>query len=170
MPRKKRAAPAGPKGKGKGQAGKVRKPRLFRRREPAVSPTAPPVEARALGRYVPLSPQKARLVIDLIRGRNAGEALKLLRFTKKRAARPIEKVLRSAIANAEQKAETVDVDQLYVKRAVVNEGPRLRRVRPAPYGRAHLYKRRLSHIEIAVAEPRRAAAATLAETPAQARA
>ena len=163
MPRKKKAAPAGRTGKGK--AGKVRKPRLFRRREPAVSPTAPPVEARALARYVPLSPQKARLVIDLIRGRNAGQALNVLRFTKKRAARPIEKVLRSAIANAEQKAQTVDVDRLVVKRAVVNEGPRLRRVRAAPHGRAHLYKRRSSHIEIAVAELRRTTAVEPAETP-----
>ncbi|MFQ5925881.1 MAG: 50S ribosomal protein L22 [Terriglobia bacterium] len=115
---------------------------------------APPVEARAVARYVRLSPQKARLVIDLIRGREAGEALEILRFTKKRAAKNIEKVVRSAIANAENKAETVDVDRLYIKEAYVNEGPRWKRVRPAPFGRAYLYQRRTSHIVVSVAERR----------------
>ena len=99
-----------------------------------------------------MSPQKARLVIDLIRGRDVGPALTTLKFTRKRAAKPIEKVLRSAIANAEQKDENVDVDRLYVKYAVVNEGFRYKRIRPAPMGRAFVYKHRTSHIEIAVAE------------------
>ncbi|MDA2913964.1 50S ribosomal protein L22 [Acidobacteriia bacterium AH_259_A11_L15] len=126
--------------------------RLLRRRAPEPLPTAPAVEARAVARYLRLSPQKARLVIDLIRGLDAGAALSRLQFTRKRAAAPIAKVLRSAIANAEQKSETVDVDHLYVKRAVVNDGPRMKRVRPAPYGRAYVYQRRMSHIEIAVAE------------------
>ncbi|MFQ5723519.1 MAG: 50S ribosomal protein L22 [Terriglobia bacterium] len=126
--------------------------RLLRRRAPEPLPTAPAVEARAVARYLRMSPQKARLVIDLIRGLDAGVALSRLQFTRKRAAAPIAKVLRSAIANAEQKSETVDVDHLYVKRAVVNDGPRMKRVRPAPYGRAFVYQRRMSHIEIAVAE------------------
>lgn len=141
------------------------KRRLFRRppREPAEEPA---VEARALARYVRLSPQKARLVMDMIRGRDAGEALTVLRFTKKRAAKHIEKVLRSAIANAEQKSETVDVDRLYVKQAVVNEGPRWKRMRPAPYGRAYIYQRRTSHIEIAVAERSAAALPPAAAQPA----
>ncbi|MFQ5664232.1 MAG: 50S ribosomal protein L22 [Terriglobia bacterium] len=160
MPKKKKPAAGRKKAAGRG---KPRRPRLFRR--PAPTPVgAAPVEARALARYVRVSPQKARLVIDLIRGRNAGEALSLLRFTKKRAAKPIEKVLRSAIANAEQKSETVDVDRLYVKQAVVNEGPRWKRVRPAPYGRAYLYQRRTSHIEVAVAERVRGAAAPAGAT------
>lgn len=136
----------------------AKKPRRFRlprrkKREEAVL-AAPPVEARAVARYVRLSPQKARLVIDLIRGREAGEALEILRFTKKRAAKNIEKVVRSAIANAENKAETVDVDRLYIKEAYVNEGPRWKRVRPAPFGRAYLYQRRTSHIVVSVAERR----------------
>lgn len=129
-----------------------RVPKLLRRRKPVEPIGAPAVEARALAKHIRLSPQKARLVIDLIRGKDAGEALTVLRFTKKRAAKPIEKVLRSAIANAEQKSETLDVDRLYVKYAVVNEGSRLKRIRPAPYGRAYVYQHRTSHIEIAVAE------------------
>jgi len=110
------------------------------------------MEASATAKYIRLSPQKARLVVDMIRGKNAGEALSILRFTKKRATREIEKVLRSAIANAEQKAENVDVDRLVVWRAYVNEGPRLKRIRPAPMGRAYRYQRRMSHITLVVKE------------------
>jgi len=147
------AAPAAAKPRGRGVAA-----RLLRRKRPEPESGAA-VEARALARFVRLSPQKARLVVDLIRGRMVGEALDLLRFTSKRPARDIEKVLRSAIANVEQKSETVDIDRLYVKYAVVNEGPRGKRVRPAPFGRAHTYQRRTSHIEIAVAERRPSQAA-----------
>ncbi len=110
------------------------------------------MEARATAKYIRLSPQKARLVIDLIRGKNAGEAMSILRFTKKRATREIEKVLRSAISNAEQKSETVDVDRLVVSKAYVNEGPRMKRIRPAPMGRAFRYQRRMSHITVVVEE------------------
>src|SRR2546425_12786600 len=90
------------------------------------------MEARATAKYIRVSPQKARLVIDLIRGKNAGEAMNILHFTKKRVTREIEKVLRSAISNAEQKSEKVDVDRLFVSRAYVNDAPRQKRVRPAP--------------------------------------
>jgi large subunit ribosomal protein L22 len=110
------------------------------------------MEARATAKYIRVSPQKARLVIDLIRGKNAGEAINILRFTKKRVAQQIEKVLRSAIANAEQKSENVDVDRLVVLRAHVNEGPRAKRIRPAPMGRAYHYQRRMSHITVVVEE------------------
>ncbi len=110
------------------------------------------MEARATAKYIRMSPQKARLVIDLIRGKNAGEAMSILRFTKKRATREIEKVLRSAISNAEQKSETVDVDRLVVSKAYVNEGPRMKRIRPAPMGRAFRYQRRMSHITVVVEE------------------
>jgi large subunit ribosomal protein L22 len=99
-----------------------------------------------------MSPQKARLVVDLIRGKNAGEAVNILRFTKKRASHEIAKVLRSAIANAEQKSENVDVDRLVVSRAYINDGPRTKRIRPAPQGRAYRYQRRMSHITLVVAE------------------
>ncbi|MGH9863021.1 MAG: 50S ribosomal protein L22 [Candidatus Acidiferrales bacterium] len=155
MPRKKPTSTgkkAAGGGKGRDAAQPPRTSRLLRRRKPEAPVSAAPVEARALARFVRISPQKARLVMDLIRGQAAGAALGVLRFTKRRAAGPIEKVLRSAIANAEQKSETVDVDRLYVKYAVVNEGPRWKRVRPAPFGRAFTYQRRTSHIEIAVAE------------------
>ena len=110
------------------------------------------MEARAKARYIRTSPQKARLVVDLIRGKYAGEALNILRFTKKRAAHEVEKVLRSAIANAENRSEGVDVDKLYVKQAWVEEGPRMKRIRPAPMGRAYRYQRRLAHILIRVEE------------------
>jgi len=126
----------------------------------ALTPQA--IEARAMARFIRVSPQKARLVIDLIRGQRAGQALQTLRFTKKRAARDIEKVLRSAIANAERKAddagESLDVDELFVSRCYVNEGPRWKRIRPAPMGRAFRYQRRTSHIVVEVAEHHRAAA------------
>jgi large subunit ribosomal protein L22 len=110
------------------------------------------MEARATAKYIRVSPQKARLVVDLIRGKNAGEAISILQFTKKRVAREIEKVLRSAIANAEQKSENVDVDRLVVARAYVNDGPRAKRVRPAPMGRAYRYQRRMSHLTVVVEE------------------
>ncbi len=148
MPKKKKTEAKKPAGKKE-----VRRPRLLRRKkEEAVA--AAPVEARAIARYVRLSPQKARLVVDLIRGKDVGSALHTLRFTRKRAAHEIEKVLRSAIANAEQKSETVDVDRLFVQRAVINEGPRLKRILPAPYGRAYTIQRRMCHIEINVGEKR----------------
>ena len=108
--------------------------------------------AKAEARYIRVSAQKARLVVDLIRGQKAGQALTTLRTTNKGIAPTVEKVLQSAIANAQHKSEDVDVDMLYVSEAYVHEGPRMKRVRPAPMGRAYRYQRRLSHIVIKVAE------------------
>src|SRR5512142_3005836 len=108
--------------------------------------------SKAEARYIRISPQKARLVVDLIRGQKAGQALTTLRTTNKRIAPTVEKVLQSAIANATHKSEDVDVDMLYVAEAYVNEGPRMKRVRPAPMGRAYRYQRRLAHIVIKVTE------------------
>jgi len=110
------------------------------------------MESRAEARYVRVSPQKARLVVNLIRGRKEGDALSILRATNKRIAPAVVKVLRSAIANAEGKSSDVDVDKLFVSEAYVNEGPRTKRVRPAPMGRAYRYQRRMSHIVIGLAE------------------
>jgi large subunit ribosomal protein L22 len=110
------------------------------------------MEAKAEARYIRTSPQKARLVIDLIRGRRAGEAINILRATNKRMAPAIEKVLRSAIANAENRNNDVDVDALFVTAAYVNEGPRMKRVRPAPMGRAFRIQRRLAHIVVKVGD------------------
>ena len=110
------------------------------------------MEARATAKYIRMSPQKARLVVDLIRGKNAGEAINILKFTKKRASHEIEKVLRSAISNAEQKSEHLDVDRLVVSQAYVGDGPRAKRIRPAPMGRAYRYQRRMSHITVVVEE------------------
>src|SRR5215467_2111073 len=110
------------------------------------------MEAKAEARYIRISPQKARLVVDLIRGQKAGAALSTLRATNKRIAPTVEKVLQSAIANAQDRFEDVDVDQLIVSEAYVNEGPRMKRIRPAPMGRAYRYQRRMAHIVIKVAE------------------
>ncbi len=119
------------------------------------------IEGVAKARYIRVSPQKARLVVDLIRGQRAGDALQTLRFTKKRVAKEVEKTLRSAIANAERKAddagESLDVDALYVTTCCVNEGPRWKRMRPAPMGRGFGYQKRTSHIIVHVAEHHRAA-------------
>jgi large subunit ribosomal protein L22 len=114
------------------------------------------MKARAVAKYIKGSPQKARLVIDLIRGRKVNEALAVLAVSNKRAAKPIETTLRSAIANAEQKAEqiniAIDVDELVVSTATVDLGPTKfrRRVRPAPMGRAYRERRWQSHITIEV--------------------
>ena len=108
--------------------------------------------ARAEARYIRVSPQKARLVVDLIRGQNAGAALLTLRSVNKRIAPSVEKVLQSAIANAKGLAEGVDVDNLMVSEAYVNEGPRTKRIRSAPMGRAYRYQRRTAHIVVEVAE------------------
>jgi len=110
------------------------------------------MEARAEARYVRTSPQKARLVVDLIRGRSANEARIILRQTNKRMAPMVLKVLDSAIANAENRSSDVDVDELMVSDAYVNEGPRLKRIRPAPMGRAYRYQRRMAHIVVAVSD------------------
>ncbi len=110
------------------------------------------MEARAEAKYIRCSAQKARLVVDLIRGRRAGEAINILQVTNKRVAHEVAKVLRSAIANAEDRSEDLDVDALYVSRAYVNEGPRMKRIRPAPMGRAYRYQRRMCHIILHVAE------------------
>lgn len=110
------------------------------------------MQARAEARFIHISPQKARLVVDLIRGVKAGDAISILRSTNKRIAPTVEKVLRSAIANAENKTDSVDVDKLFVSEAYVNDGPRMKRIRPAPMGRAYRYQRRISHIVVAVSE------------------
>jgi large subunit ribosomal protein L22 len=110
------------------------------------------MEARAEARYIRISPQKARLVVDLIRGEQAGKAINILRTTNKKIAPTVEKVLRSAIANAENRSDDVDVDKLYVSEAYVNDGPRSKRIRPAPMGRAYRYQRRIAHIAITVSQ------------------
>ena len=110
------------------------------------------MEAKAEARYIRISAQKARLVVDLIRGQKAGAALNTLRAVNKRIAPTVEKIVRSAVANAENRSSDVDVDKLYVTEAYVNEGPRQKRIRPAPMGRAYRYQRRTSHIVVKVAE------------------
>ena len=113
-------------------------------------------EYRAEAKFQRVSPQKARLVLDLIRGRGVQEALETARFTKKRIAPVIHKLLTSAVDNAKyvsgEQGTDLDVDSLYVKQALANDGPRMKRIRPAPMGRAYRYQRRLTHIVVSVAE------------------
>jgi large subunit ribosomal protein L22 len=124
------------------------------------------MEFRAQTRFVRVSPQKARLVLDLIKGRRVEDALNTLAFTKKRVAAKVEKLVRSAVENANylssEKNIDVDLDNLYVKHAVANDGPRMKRIRPAPMGRAFRYVRRIAHIEIALAERGKNGSADLA--------
>ena len=111
---------------------------------------------RATQRSTRQSPYKMRLVIDEIRGKNVNEALSYLAFSKKHAAKQIEKTLRSAVANAEHQSRegnvSLEVDELYIARAVVNEGPKLKRFTPAAMGRATPIQKRTSHVEIELAE------------------
>ncbi|OAG27237.1 50S ribosomal protein L22 [Thermodesulfatator autotrophicus] len=109
------------------------------------------MEARAQAKYVRISPYKARLVVDLIRGKSVDEALKILQFTPKKGARLVRKVLESAVANAEHNYQ-MDPDKLYVKRAYVDEGPRLKRFWPRAFGRASRILKRTSHITVVVEE------------------
>jgi large subunit ribosomal protein L22 len=114
------------------------------------------MEFRAEMRYLRVSPQKARLVLELIKGRKVEEARNTLLFTKKRVAAHVGKLLQSALDNANflsaEKNLDVDLDNLYVKNAIANDGPRMKRIRPAPQGRAFRYQRRISHITLVLAE------------------
>ncbi|MBI3587346.1 MAG: 50S ribosomal protein L22 [Ignavibacteriales bacterium] len=112
------------------------------------------MEARAINRFVGTSPRKMMLVIDLIRGHAVEEALSVLHFSPKHAARTAEKVLRSAISNIQNKDESgrVDTETLFVKEAYVNGGPSMKRVLPAPMGRAFKIRKRSNHITIIVAQ------------------
>ena len=172
MAAKKRGAGRGTRGTKKGGAKKTAAKRAGTKRgatkraaagggapprapRPAARETAPQRQARALQRTTRQSPYKMRLVIDEIRGKDVNAALNYLAFSKKHAAKQIEKVLRSAVANAEAHArsdnEPLDVDTLFVKHAVVNEGPKLKRFTPAAMGRATPILKRTSHVEIVVA-------------------
>ena len=115
-----------------------------------------------------VSPQKARLVLNLIKGRRVEEARNTLAFTKKRVAATVSKLLQSAIDNANflstEKGLDVDLDNLYVKHAVANDGPRMKRIRPAPMGRAYRYVRRIAHLEIVLAERNKNGASAIAHT------
>jgi large subunit ribosomal protein L22 len=114
------------------------------------------MEFRAEMRYLRVSPQKARLVLELIKGRKVEEARNTLLFTKKRVAAHVGKLLQSALDNANflsaEKNLDVEIDNLYVKSAIANDGPRMKRIRPAPQGRAYRYQRRISHITLVLAE------------------
>ena len=114
------------------------------------------MEFRAEMRYLRVSPQKARLVLELIKGKRVEDARNTLLFTKKRVAAHVGKLLQSALDNANflstEKGLDVELDNLYVKSAIANDGPRMKRIRPAPQGRAFRYQRRIAHITLVLAE------------------
>ena len=111
------------------------------------------MEARAIHRYLPTSPRKMRLVVDLIRGKGVEEALSILHFSPKYASKEAEKTLRSAVANLQNQEDAgrVEFSQLYVKEAYVDEGPSMKRILPAPMGRAYRIQKRSNHLTIVVA-------------------
>ena len=109
------------------------------------------MEATATLKYLKASPQKVRLVADLVRGKKVEEALSILRFTRKSCAKDLEKLLRSAVANAENN-QSADVDELVVSKIYVNEGPREKRIQPAPMGRAYQVQKRKAHVTIHVSD------------------
>src|SRR5438270_1225579 len=127
-------------------------------------------EFRAEAKFQRTSPQKAKLVLDTIKGMRVQQAIDTVHFSTKRIGPVVEKVLRSAIQNANYLAQEqgldIDVDNLYVRTAVANEGPRMKRIRPAPMGRAFRYQRRLAHIIVTVAEKKSPSAAVKSETEA----
>jgi large subunit ribosomal protein L22 len=135
------------------------------------------MEFKAKAQFTRVSPQKARLVLDLIKGKRVEDALSTLQFTKKRIAPAIFELVRSAVENANylsgEKGLDVDVDRLYVKTAIANDGPRMKRIRPAPMGRAYRYQRRISHLEVVLAEKgapdRESLATVVGEEPAAAK-
>ncbi len=124
------------------------------------------IEARATARYVRTSAQKAGLVMNLIRGKDVNRALATLKFTRKGIAGDIEKVLRSAVANAQQKdGFSGDVDRLFVSACYANQGPSMKRVRPAPMGRAYRVVKRTAHLTVLVSERPEKVVKVAAETP-----
>lgn len=106
------------------------------------------METRAQLRFLKGSPQKVRLVADLIRGQKVEDAIQILRFTKKTVAKDLEKLLRSAVANAENSEGGADIDELVVAKIFVDDGPREKRIQPAPMGRAFRIQKRKSHVTV----------------------
>ena len=112
------------------------------------------MEARAVARYIRMSPRKVRQVVDLVRGRSVEEAINLLHFTTKRGSVPVEKLLRSAVANAmnEEEASKLDPEDLFIKEIRVDQGPTMRRYNPGPMGRASIIRKRFCHISVVVSD------------------
>ncbi len=112
------------------------------------------MEAKAIAKYIRMSPRKVRLVADLVRGKKVEAAVNMLHFTPRRAAKPVEKVIRSAVANAvnNQDSSNVDPEELFVREIQVNEGPTMRRYNPGPMGRASLIRKRSCHISVIVSD------------------
>ncbi len=109
------------------------------------------MEARAIAKHIRIAPRKIRIVVDLIRGKNIGEAFAILKFTPKVGAEVVEKVLKSAVANAEENYD-MNVDNLYVSEVFVDQGPTLKRIHPRSRGQAFKILKRTSHVTVVVKE------------------
>ncbi|MFQ5841969.1 MAG: 50S ribosomal protein L22 [Thermodesulfobacteriota bacterium] len=109
------------------------------------------MEVKARAKFIRTAPRKARMVTELVRGKGVGEALNILAFTKKGPAKIIAKLLRSAVANADQ-MKNIDVDTLFIKQITVDQGPVMKRYRPRAMGRATMIRRRMSHITVVLEE------------------
>jgi large subunit ribosomal protein L22 len=112
------------------------------------------MEARSIAKYIRISPRKVRQVVNLVRGRSVEEAINLLHFTPKAGSDPVEKTLRSAVANAMNKDANskLNPEDLFIKEIKVDEGPTMRRYRPGPMGRAHIIRKRMCHITVVVSD------------------
>lgn len=111
------------------------------------------MEAKAIHKYIGSSPRKMRLVVDIIRGKSVDQAIEILHFSPKHASKPAEKVLRSAVSNLMNKDDNTkhEISELYIKEAFVNQGPTLKRISPAPMGRAYKIRKRSNHLTIVIA-------------------
>jgi len=109
------------------------------------------MEAKAIARNIRITPRKVRLIVDVIRGKRVGDALSILKFMPQHASKTVEKLLRSAIANAEQK-NISDVDKLKITKGYVDQGPTMKRVMPRAMGRANIIKKRSSHITLVLGD------------------
>jgi len=127
---------------------------VFHKKRKELLASLPKIEARAVARFVRISPRKARSVINAIRGKSVAEAFQILEFSPKKAARIVYKVLKSAVANAENNLG-LNVDNLYVSECYVDDGPRLKRVWPRGRGRADIIQKRMSHITVVVRDKTR---------------
>ena len=112
------------------------------------------MEARAIAKYIRMSPRKVRQVVDMIRGRSVEDALNILHFTPKRSSAPVEKVLHSAVSNAmnQEEASKLSPEDLFIKSVWVDQGPTMRRYKPGPMGRASIIRKRFCHVSVVVSD------------------
>ncbi len=145
---KKKSAPEAEAPQGEKKASKTDAPEAEKKARRRARPAPPASGPHASLRFLRVAPRKVRLVADEVRGRKVGDALAMLKYTPQAAAKPLAKLLRSAVANAEQKGGRVDVDALFVKTLTVDQGPKMRRFMPRAMGRAYRIEKKTSHVYV----------------------